>query len=159
MFRDMRRTKQNMSQERCIEVLERGTSGVLAVLGDEDYPYAVPLSYVYKDSKIYFHCAKEGHKIDAIVKHNKVSFCVIDQDKVVPEDYTTHYRSVIVFGKARILEGEEKKTSLTELTLKYAPEDEQKRLDTIDENLDHVCMVSVDIEHMSGKEARDIAQG
>ena len=159
MFREMRRTKQNMSKERCIEVLERGTSGVLAVLGDEDYPYAVPLSYVYKDSKIYFHCAKEGHKIDAIVKHNKVSFCVIDQDKVVPEDYTTHYRSVIVFGKARILEGEEKKEALMDLTLKYAPRDEKEHLDSIDKDLPNVCMVAVDIEHMSGKEARDIAQG
>lgn len=159
MFREMRRTKQNMSKDRCIEVLERGTSGVLAVLGDEDYPYAVPLSYVYKDSKIYFHCAKTGHKIDAIVKHNKVSFCVIDQDIVVPEDYTTHYRSVIVFGKARIPEGEEKKEALMKLTLKYAPEDTKKKLDNIEKELDHVCMVAVDIEHISGKEASDIAQG
>lgn len=159
MFREMRRSKQNMSKERCIEVLKRGTSGVLAVLGDGDYPYAVPISYVYKDSKIYFHCAKAGHKIDAIVKHNKVSFCVIDRDKVVPEDYTTHYRSVIVFGKAGILEGEAKKTSLMDLALKYAPGDEKMHLAAIDQNLDQVCVVAVEIEHMSGKEARDIARG
>ena len=108
MFRTMRRKKQEMSRDRCREVLERGTSGVLAVLGDEGYPYAVPLSYVYKDSNIYFHCAKSGHKTDAIAKNNKVSFCVIDQDAVIPEEYTTNYRSVIVFGKTRILEGEEK---------------------------------------------------
>ena len=74
MFREMRRTKQEMPRNRCEEVLERGTSGVLAALGDEDYPYAVPLSYVYRDSKIYFHCAKNGHKLDAIAKNNKVSF-------------------------------------------------------------------------------------
>ena len=77
MFREMRRKKQALSQEACSVVLEKGTSGVLAVSGDNDYPYAVPLSYVYDGEKIYFHCAKSGHKLDAIQKNQKVSFCVI----------------------------------------------------------------------------------
>ena len=72
-------------------------SGVLAAAGEDDYPYAVPLSYVYCDFKLYFHCAKEGHKLEAIARNPKVSFCVIDQDQVVPEKYTTYFRSVIVF--------------------------------------------------------------
>lgn len=154
----MRRKNQDLSRERIEEVLKKGSSGVMAVIGDDDYPYAVPLSYVYADSKIYFHCAKEGHKIDAIVKNNKVSFCVVDQDVIVPDEYTTYYRSVIVFGKARILEREEKKAALMNLTLKYSPEDKRKKLDNIDRELEHVCMVAIDIEHMSGKEAKAIAQ-
>ena len=85
MFREMRRKKQLLSEEACIAVLDRGTSGVLAVSGDDGYPYTVPLSYVYCDGKIYFHSAKSGHKIDAIKNSSKVSFCVIDQDKIVPE--------------------------------------------------------------------------
>lgn len=156
MFREMRRSKQNMSNERCIEVLKRGTSGVLAVLGDQDYPYAVPLSYVYEDGKIYFHCAKIGHKIDAITKHDKVSFCVIDQDKVIAEEYTTQYRSVIAFGTARILEGEERWQPLRKIAFKYAPEDEQNRDAVIERNMEHVCVVAIEIEHMTGKEARTI---
>lgn len=159
MFREMRRQKQEMSRDRCLEVVKRGTSGVLAVLGDEGYPYAVPLSYVYKDSKIYFHCAKNGHKTDAIAKNNKVSFCVIDQDTVVPEEYTTNYRSVIVFGKARILEGKEKENALLELILKYVPGGEEKHREVMEKDLSRVCMLELSVEHMTGKEGRNIARG
>ena len=91
MFRDMRRKKQKLSYEECERILKRNTAGVLAVDGDNNYPYAVPMSYVYDSSKIYFHCAKTGHKIDAITKNEKVSFCVIDEDRIVPEEYTTYY--------------------------------------------------------------------
>ena len=101
MFREMRRKKQVLSKEECELVLERGTSGVLAVLGEGGYPYAVPLSYVYADGKIVFHCAKQGHKLDAIAKNDKVSFCVVDLDDIQPERYTTYFRSVIAFGRAR----------------------------------------------------------
>lgn len=97
MFPEMRRKKQQLTQEESIEILLKGSSGVLALLGCEDYPYAVPLSYVYEDHKIYFHGAKEGHKLDAIKKHNKASFCVIRQDQVSPEKFTTLYKSVIAF--------------------------------------------------------------
>ena len=158
MFRTMRRKKQEMSRDRCREVLERGTSGVLAVLGDEGYPYAVPLSYVYKVSNIYFHCAKSGHKTDAIAKNNKVSFCVIDQDAVIPEEYTTNYRSVIVFGKTRILEGEEKEKALLELILKYVPGGEEKHREVMDKELSGVCVLELSVEHMTGKEGRNIAR-
>ena len=86
MFRAMRRKRQQLSREEAEAILERGTSGVLAVAGDNGYPYAVPLSYVYQDGKLWFHCAKSGHKLDAVRREEKASFCVIDQDLVVPED-------------------------------------------------------------------------
>lgn len=85
MFREMRRKNQVLSSEECIQVLNRATSGVLAVSGDDDYPYAVPLSYIYHNNKIYFHGAKTGHKLDGIMRNEKVSFCVIDQDEIVQE--------------------------------------------------------------------------
>ena len=75
MFREMRRFKQLLPQETAIEILNRNTSGTLALIGDNDYPYAVPISYVYIDGKLYFHSAKSGHKIDAIIKHEKASYC------------------------------------------------------------------------------------
>ena len=99
MFRPMRRGKQLLPPEESIQILEQGTSGVLAVAGDAGYPYAVPLSYVYTDGKLYFHCAKSGHKLDAIRRNSKTSFCVIGQDAVVPLEYTTYFRSVIAFGQ------------------------------------------------------------
>ena len=114
MFREMRRKNQMLSQEESIAVLQKETSGTLAVLGDNGYPYAVPLSYVYYDNKIYFHGAKVGHKIDAIQKHNKVSFCVIDQDDVISEEFTTYFKSVIAFGTARIIEDDTDQRSAME---------------------------------------------
>ena len=84
MFREMRRKSQALSFDECAEILNRGTSGVLALSGDNQYPYAVPLSYVYDNTKIYFHCAQEGHKIDSILRNAKASFCVIDQDQIIP---------------------------------------------------------------------------
>ena len=124
MFRPMRRHRQQLSQGDCAAILSRGTSGVLAVAGDGGYPYAVPLSYVYQEGTLFFHCAKAGHKLDALRRCSKASFCVIGQDQVVPEEYTSYYRSVIAFGTVRILEGDDEiRRAIETLSVKYAPED------------------------------------
>ena len=114
MFRDMRRGRQALSPEACREILYRGTSGVLALSGDGGYPYAVPISYVFDGAKLYFHCAKSGHKLDAVRRNPKASFCVVDQDLIVPERYTTYYRSVLAFGVMRILGDDGEKRALVE---------------------------------------------
>lgn len=159
MFREMRRKKQVLSREDSIAILNRGTSGVLAVSGDDGYPYAVPLSYVYHGSKLYFHCAKTGHKLDAIVKNNKVSFCVIDTDQVVPQEYTTYFRSVIIFGRARILNDEgEKRSALETLAAKYSPDYEQGRLQEIDKLFNQTCLVEIEIDHITGKESIELVK-
>ena len=98
MFRGMRRKKQALSPEECAAVLAHGTAGVLALSGYDGYPYAVPLSYVFDGGRLYFHCAKAGHKLDAIRQNNRASFCVVGQDQIVPEEYTTYFKSVIIFG-------------------------------------------------------------
>ena len=87
-FREMRRKRQQLSEEESIGILQNATAGTLALLGDNDYPYAVPISYVYHERKLYFHSALAGHKVDAIRKCDKASFCVIDKDDVQPEKYT-----------------------------------------------------------------------
>lgn len=160
MFREMRRKKQLLSEADCAAVLERGTSGVLAVSGDDDYPYAVPLSYVYHDGKIYFHCAKSGHKIDAIKRNEKVSFCVVDQDKIVPEEYTTYFRSVIAFGRARFIEDDAKRReAVAVLGRKYAPNNSEERLNqAIDNEWNPLCMAEITIDHMTGKEAIELVR-
>lgn len=83
MFRDMRRKRQQLSEAESIEILRKLTSGTLALLGDGGYPYAVPISYVYADGRLYFHSAKEGHKVDAIRGSDRASFCVIEQDNAL----------------------------------------------------------------------------
>lgn len=154
MFREMRRKKQLLPEEVSIRILEDNTSGVLAVYGDDGYPYTVPLSYVYDDFKIYFHSAISGHKIDAIKSNPKVSFCVIDQDDIVPDKYTTNFRSVIVFGNATILEREaDKRKAIETLAAKYSPNQVQGRKDEIDKSIEHLCMIELSIDSMTGKEA------
>lgn len=157
MFREMRRHRQILSIKECTDILARGTAGVLAVLGDNDYPYTVPLSYVHDSSRIIFHMAKSGHKLDAIKDHSKVSFCVIDQDQIVEEEYTTYFRSVIVFGKAKILEDTiEKRNAFEIFAEKYSPHDELGRKAEIDKLFNQTMIVVIDIEHMSGKEAIEL---
>ncbi|MDE5780475.1 MAG: pyridoxamine 5'-phosphate oxidase family protein [Lachnospiraceae bacterium] len=160
MFREMRRKRQLLSEKENIEILEQGTSGVLALLGNNEYPYAVPISYVYDNSKIYFHGAKAGHKIDAIRNCNKASFCVIDQDDIVPQEYTTYFRSVIVFGKIGILEDEnEIRKAIEKLAIKYHPKaSTANRNQEIAKEWKHLCMIELSIEHMTGKEAIEVAK-
>ena len=155
VFREMRRKKQVLSQKEVEGILHKGTSGVLALLGDNDYPYAVPISYVYDNGKVYFHSAKSGHKIDAIQKAAKASFCVIDEDLVVPEEYTTYFRSVIAFGKIRVIEDDrEKRAAIEKLAIKYAPEDTAaNRDDAISRGGNLICMLEMKIDHITGKEA------
>ncbi len=155
MFRQMRRKNQILSQEESIAILQNGTTGTLAVLGDDDYPYAVPINYFYEDNKIYFHGAKAGHKIDAIKKHNKVSFCVVAQDDIITEKFTTYFKSVIAFGTARIIEDDaEKRNAIEKLTVKFTPD--QKRSEAIEKEFPALGMVEITIEHMTGKQALEL---
>lgn len=160
MFREMRRKRQALSLEENIQILNHGTSGVLAVSGDDDYPYAVPLSYVYHDNKIFFHCAKTGHKLDSILRNKKVSFCVIDQDEIIQDKYTSYFCSVIAFGKARILEDDsEKRKAIEILTARYSPDMEKShQMQAIDKEYNILCMIELTIDHMSGKKAMELVK-
>ena len=160
MFRELRRKRQALSRADCEAVLSRGTSGVLALAGDDGYPYAVPLSYLYEDGKLLFHCAKAGHKLDAVARCDKASFCVIDQDRVVPEEYTTYFRSVIAFGEVREVTDEAaKRRAIERLALKYAPDDsEANRAAAIDREWGALCVLELRIEHLSGKESTALAK-
>lgn len=152
MFRDMRRFKQALTKDKCEEILRKCTSGTLALSGDNGYPYAVPLSYFYDDGKIYFHCAKTGHKIDAVKNCSKASFCVIELDGVIPEKFTTAYRSVIAFGQIRIIDNpEEMRRAIVKLSDKYSPNMDSARDKEIDEFFSRLCMLELTIEHLTGK--------
>lgn len=157
MFREMRRSKQRLPREIAVEILERNTSGVLALSGDEGYPYAVPMSYVYADGKIYFHSAKNGHKIDAIQRNEKASFCVIDQDQIVPEKYTTFFRSVIVFGRLRLVEDmEEMRRIAATLAMKYSADFKEGIPKEINASIRNMAVLELTIDHITAKEAIEL---
>ena len=158
MFREMRRKRQALTQAQCQAILEQGSCGVLALSGDGGYPYAVPLSYLYHQGKLYFHCAKSGHKLDALRREPKASFCVVAQDQVAPLEYTTLYRSVIVFGRLRELEDDrEKRAAIEALALKYAPQDTPAhREEAIRRDWAPLCVLELTPEHISGKQGKDL---
>lgn len=151
MFRKMRRKGQEITESECIEILTNQPRGVLALLGDYDYPYAVPMSHVYVDGKIYFHGAMEGHKNDAIMRCDKVSYCVVNNGVLNDDCWSYTFKSVIVFGRVRILkDNDEKIEKLTCLGDKFnkahgETADEIRRL------LDETEVFEITIEHMSGK--------
>lgn len=158
MFREMRRKRQSLSTEECVAILERMPNGTLALYGDDGYPYAVPVSYVYADGKIYFHSAMQGHKVDAVRRNDNVSFCVVEQDDVKPAEFTTYFRSVIVFGKARILTDEdEKRNALCLLADKYSHGEAGMEAE-IAKGFNKLLMVEITVEHITGKEAIELVR-
>lgn len=160
MFQIMRRKRQELSREDTAAILERRASGVLALAEEGGFPYAVPLSYVYTGDKLYFHCAKSGHKLELIRQNPKASFCVVDQDQIVPEEYTTYFRSAIVFGELRVMEdGPEKRAAIEALAAKYDPEGPADgRQKEIDREWGALCVLEMKISHMTGKEAIELVR-
>ena len=156
-FREMRRKRQRLSEEKSIGILQTATAGTLALLGDNGYPYAVPISYVYADGKLYFHSALSGHKIDAIRNCDKASFCVIDKDDVRPEKYTTYFRSVIAFGGIHIIEDEQEKLETARLLGdRYNPNQKEALQKELEKGLSRMLMIRFDIEHLTGKAAIEL---
>lgn len=151
MFRKMRRAKQELSEEECIDILINQPRGVLALLGDYDYPYALPMSHAYVDGKIYFHGAKTGHKNDAVKNHEKVSYCVMDEGVLNDDGWSYTFRSVIVFGKIKTLtDKDEKIDRLTYLGDKFFPTHEET-VKEINRLIDKTEVFEISIDHISGK--------
>ena len=155
MKHEMRRAKQRLAPEESLAILEKGSSGVLA-LWDGEEPYAVPLSYVYHQGKLYFHCARAGRKLAAARTCPKASFCVVAADHVIPEKYTTAYRSVIVSGRLRIIEDEaEMVPALRLLAAKYNPLQGEVLDNKIAEGIPRMFMLELSADEISGKQGKE----
>ena len=156
-FRPMRRARQALDAEQIEAILRRGSAGTLAVLGDGGWPYAVPLSYVYHNGRLYFHCATSGHKLDAVRACDKASFCVIDRNDVVSSEFTTHYRSAIVFGAIReVVNPEEIMCAMRALAAKYSPAEGEDAFQREMKSSGALCVLALDIERMSGKQGKEL---
>lgn len=151
MFRELTRIKQQISNEECIKILKSEPRGVLSVLGDNDYPYALPMNFYYDElaNKIYFHGGKTGHKMDAIAKHDKVSFCVYDKGFRKDGHWSLNIKSVIVFGKIRIVDNWSVDT-MVELCKKYTQDMEYIK-NEIKQYSSKTAVLELEVEHMTGK--------
>lgn len=147
----MRRNKQALSQEECEQVLRRATSGVLSLISPDGFPYGVPLSYALVDGVIVFHGALEGQKIDCIRRDNRASFCVVDADDVIPEKYTTAYRSVIVKGRIAIVTDEKQKHDLCIALAKRFYPDESAAEVEYTQFASRLCLMVLTPEQITGK--------
>lgn len=164
MFRTMRRRKQALPLARAFALLQRNTTGVLALSGDNGYPYAVPLNYVFVKpdngnegnlGRLIFHSAVEGHKIDALNACDKGSFCVIDADEIDQKHFTTHFRSAIAFGRLHLLQGDQAVWACRALGLGFNPDPA-----AVDAEMAHAfnrtAMIEMTIEHLSAKQAIEL---
>ena len=155
MFREMRRFKQQLPEAECLQILREQPRGVLSVLGDDAYPYGVPLDHWYceENGRLYFHCAKTGHKLDAVRQHDKVSFCVYDQGYRKDGDWALNIRSVVIFGRMRIIgESEDalKRKIATGLCRKFT-DDEAFLQKELTQALPRAAFLELTPEHMTGK--------
>lgn len=160
-MREMRRFKQLMSEADTIKVFEDGTHGVMAIMADDDYPYAVPVNYWFdkEHKRIYFHGAKAGMKIDAMDREDKCSFCVVDLDENDPEHYSTNFRSAIAFGSPRLVYNDtvEYNIAIKAFTEKYVKCYTEEEIDAQLELEKPTClMCCIDIDFMTGKEAKEL---
>lgn len=158
MERSMRRFKQMLSDQAVKEILENGSNGVLSLVDTDGEAYGVPINYAYDGNKcIYFHSAPKGHKIECISANNRASFCVVGQDLIVPEEFTSYFRSVIVRGKIQVVDSHvEMMKGLLLLCEKFAPGIDPQN--EISKCLSHVAVLRLDIENVTGKEAIEIVR-
>ena len=153
MFREITRFRQALSAEECREILSQTKRGVLSVNGDDGYPYCMPINHYYRseDGKIYFHGGKQGHKIDALKKDDRVCFCVYSDPIAVEGEWYSDFKSVIVFGRAEPVEDEEKMLQISrELSYKFTQDEDYIR-NEIEKSGPGTLAYEIIIEHMTGK--------
>lgn len=153
MFRELVRKKKQISHDECVELLVNEKRGVLAVLGDGDYPYAMPMNHFYNsdDGCIYFHCGKIGHRLEALKRCDKVSFCVCEQGTAQPGEWALDVRSVIVFGRMELLEDIEVIADISARLSRKFTQDEEYITNEIKNHAHLTLLMRLRPEHICGK--------
>jgi len=154
MRRTLRRKDRELNIADAKKLLEKCEYGFLATADNSGQAYVAPLHYAYKNNNIYFHCALDGHKLDNIKENNKVSFCVVGSTKVLPDKFATEYESVVVFGMASEVSGNEKYEALLSLLEKYSPGFIKKGKDYIAKDGEKTKVIKIDINFITGKAKR-----
>lgn len=153
MFRQLKRQKQALSKEECLQILQKEKRGVLSVLGDDDYPYGMPINHYFdpEENKLYFHGGRYGHKIDAMRRHNKASYCIYGDGFVENDNWYLCFKSVIVFGKIEFIEDKDKIANLCRKLSYRFTDDENYIEEEIQKSLQGTLMFSLSIEDIQGK--------
>ena len=153
MFRTMRRSVQALSREEMIDLLKKETRGVMSVQGDDGYPYGFPINHYYDEeaNKIYIHGATFGHRVDAVKRDPKVSYCVFGQDYQKEGDWAKYVKSVIVFGKAELIEDKDEIVRISRLLCDKFPCPQEYVEHEIEKDTPRTLVIAIDIEDINGK--------
>ena len=156
MYREMRRSDRHISKEEAMEILQNGEYGFLATVGEGNQPYVVPLSYIVIGNEIFFHCAFSGQKLDNIAHEERVCFSVVGKTQpVYDKNFTTYFESVVVFGKARMIEDlEVKRQVLFKIAEKYLPEYMNMADKAIEGSMPRTAVYAITMDHITGKAKR-----
>ena len=157
MFRRMLRAGQQLSREECLALLQSERRGVLSVLGDDGYPYGMPLNHYYTeaDGRLYFHSGSRGHKLDALRRCDKASFCVCDAGSREPEGWALRFRSVIVFGRVSFVEDRETVYRICAALSRKFTDDEAYIAEEIRRSGPATCLFALTPEQICGKRVRE----
>ena len=153
MFRPMRRSPQALSREEMAELLKTETRGVMSVLGDDGYPYGFPINHYYdeEENKIYIHVATFGHRVSAVKNDPKVSYCVFGGEYQKEGDWAKYVKSVIVFGKAEMVEDANEIVRVSRLLCDKFPCPPEYVEHEIEKDAPRTLVIAIDIEYMTGK--------
>jgi len=148
----IRRKDRALQEEEAYAILREGGDGVLATIGEDGYPYTVPMNHVLTDGAIYLHSAVTGHKLDNLAFCDKVSYCVVSGREVVPAELSTNYRSAVVFGRAvRVEDPEERRRGLMALLHRFAPDHMENGLMELERDFERTAVLRIDIHRITGK--------
>lgn len=159
MFPEIKRRNRALSEAEAREILARAEHGVLATVGEDGWPYAVPLNHVLIGNAIYAHCARKGHKLDNIAHEARVSYCAVATGTVSPDEFTCYYESAILYGRAALVTDEEERVrTLRLLTERFGNSHEGGFEELFSEHMrGHgrgTAMIRIEIEHITGKAHR-----
>lgn len=157
MFRKIRKIKNEINQAEAKELLKNSRRGILAMNGDDGYPYAIPVNYFYDEieGKIFFHGAKAGYKVDCLKSSDKVCFTVIGSEMIRAEEWAPYMQSVVIFGRCQLIDDKQNAMKrLKDFAMKYYPSEEMV-LDEIKADGQATQMFEIDIEYMTGKEVQE----
>ena len=157
MFRELARKNKQISREECLELLKKETRGILSVNGDDGYPYGMPMNHIYveEDGCLYFHCGRYGHRLDALKRSDRVSFCVCEQGRRAEGDWAYLVRSVIVFGRMEIVDDADEIARVTTVLCHKFTQDEAYIKQEIERYGKATLLLKLNFEHMCGKQVKE----
>jgi uncharacterized protein len=151
----IRRRDRALSEAEALQILQEAEWGVLATVDEAGWPYAVPVNHAVVGGDLIIHCATAGHKLANLAFNSKVSYCAVTQAETLPLELSTRYASVILFGRAELLQDDdEKRKALRALGLRFAAAHADLVDREIDKDLFRTAVLRIRIERATGKARR-----